>query len=53
MDPVPAVGQHTQAILRQLGRSEADIAALSAAGAIETWKPQLTALISAGDAHEH
>ena len=34
MDPVPAVGQHTHAILRQLGRSEADIATLSAAGAI-------------------
>ncbi len=34
MDPVPAVGEHTQAILRQLGRSEADIEALRAAGAI-------------------
>ena len=34
MDPVPAVGQHTDAILRQLGRSESDIAALRAAGAV-------------------
>jgi crotonobetainyl-CoA:carnitine CoA-transferase CaiB-like acyl-CoA transferase len=28
MDPIPAVGEHTQAILRQLGRGEQDIAAL-------------------------
>ena len=34
MDPVPAVGQHTEAILRELGRSESDIAALRAAGAV-------------------
>ena len=34
MDPVPAVGQHTEAILRELGLSEASIAALGAAGAI-------------------
>jgi crotonobetainyl-CoA:carnitine CoA-transferase CaiB-like acyl-CoA transferase len=34
MDPVPAVGQHTDAILRQLGRSESDIAALRAAGVV-------------------
>ena len=34
MDPVPAVGQHTEAILRELGHSEAAIAALRAAGAI-------------------
>jgi crotonobetainyl-CoA:carnitine CoA-transferase CaiB-like acyl-CoA transferase len=34
MDPVPAVGQHTEAILRGLGRTDADIAALRAAGAI-------------------
>jgi itaconate CoA-transferase len=34
MDPVPAVGEHTEAILRELGRSAADIAALRAATAI-------------------
>lgn len=34
MDPIPAVGAHTEAILRSLGRSEADIAALRAAEAI-------------------
>jgi formyl-CoA transferase len=34
MDAVPAVGQHTEAILRTLGRSEADIAAMRSAGAI-------------------
>ncbi|MFM9901229.1 MAG: CaiB/BaiF CoA transferase family protein [Polaromonas sp.] len=34
MDPVPAVGQHTQAILRGLGQGDADIAALAQAGAI-------------------
>jgi itaconate CoA-transferase len=34
MDPVPAVGEHCDAILRELGRSEADISALRAAGAI-------------------
>ncbi|MDM0023958.1 CaiB/BaiF CoA transferase family protein [Variovorax saccharolyticus] len=34
MDAVPAVGQHTNAILRELGRSDADIAALREAGAI-------------------
>jgi itaconate CoA-transferase len=34
MDPVPAVGEHTEAILRELGRSDADIAALRASGAI-------------------
>jgi len=28
MDPVPALGEHSDAILRELGRSEADIAAL-------------------------
>jgi itaconate CoA-transferase len=28
MDPIPAVGEHTQTILRQLGRGEQDIAAL-------------------------
>lgn len=34
MDPVPAVGEHTEAILRGLGRSEADIAALREARAV-------------------
>jgi crotonobetainyl-CoA:carnitine CoA-transferase CaiB-like acyl-CoA transferase len=34
MDPVPAVGQHTEAILRELGRGDADLARLRAAGAI-------------------
>jgi crotonobetainyl-CoA:carnitine CoA-transferase CaiB-like acyl-CoA transferase len=34
MDPIPAVGEHTETILRALGRSSADIAALSATGAI-------------------
>jgi itaconate CoA-transferase len=34
MDPIPAVGEHTDSILRELGRSDADIAALRASGAI-------------------
>jgi itaconate CoA-transferase len=34
MDPVPAVGEHTDGILRGLGRSEAQIAALRAQQAI-------------------
>ena len=34
MDPVPAVGQHTEAILRGLGQGDAEIAALAEAGAI-------------------
>jgi crotonobetainyl-CoA:carnitine CoA-transferase CaiB-like acyl-CoA transferase len=34
MDPVPAVGQHTEAILRELGQRAESIAALQAAGAI-------------------
>ena len=34
MDPIPAVGQHTQAILRSLGYTEDDIAALQRARAI-------------------
>jgi itaconate CoA-transferase len=34
MDAVPAVGQHTDAILRELGQGEAQIAALRAASAI-------------------
>jgi crotonobetainyl-CoA:carnitine CoA-transferase CaiB-like acyl-CoA transferase len=34
MDPVPAVGEHTEAILAGLGYSKADIIALKAAGAV-------------------
>ena len=34
MDPVPQVGQHTDTILRALGRSDADIARLRASSAI-------------------
>ena len=34
MDAVPAVGQHTDAILRELGRDDADIARLRGVGAI-------------------
>lgn len=34
MDPIPAVGQHTEAILRELGQDEATIAALREAHAI-------------------
>ena len=34
MDAVPAVGQHTEAILRELGRDEAAIGALRAASAV-------------------
>jgi crotonobetainyl-CoA:carnitine CoA-transferase CaiB-like acyl-CoA transferase len=33
MDAIPAVGAHSEAILRELGRSDAEIAALRAAGA--------------------
>jgi itaconate CoA-transferase len=34
MDPIPSVGEHTDAILRGLGRSEAEIAALREAKAV-------------------
>jgi itaconate CoA-transferase len=34
MDPIPALGQHTDPILAQLGYSAADIARLRAAGAV-------------------
>ena len=34
MDAVPGVGEHTQAILRELGQGDSDIAAMQQAGAI-------------------
>jgi len=34
MDPVPAVGEHTDAILKELGIAESDIASMRASGAI-------------------
>jgi crotonobetainyl-CoA:carnitine CoA-transferase CaiB-like acyl-CoA transferase len=34
MDPVPAVGQHTEAILRELGHTDATLEALRSSGAI-------------------
>ncbi|MFB9122922.1 CoA transferase [Paraburkholderia dipogonis] len=34
MDPVPALGEHSAAILRELGRTEADIEQLRAAGVV-------------------
>ena len=34
MDPVPAVGQHTELILRSLGKSDAEISAMRESGAI-------------------
>jgi crotonobetainyl-CoA:carnitine CoA-transferase CaiB-like acyl-CoA transferase len=34
MDAVPVVGEHTEAILRELGRSEAQIAAMKTSQAI-------------------
>jgi formyl-CoA transferase len=34
MDPVPAVGEHTESILRELGRSAEEIEALRAAGVV-------------------
>jgi formyl-CoA transferase len=34
MDAIPAVGQHSESILRELGRGDADIAALREKGAI-------------------
>lgn len=34
MDPIPAVGEHTEAVLRELGRDAAEIARLRAAQAI-------------------
>ena len=34
MDPIPSVGQHTDAILKELGMSESEIASMRASGAI-------------------
>ena len=34
MDPIPAVGQHTDTILKELGMTEADIASMRSSGAI-------------------
>jgi crotonobetainyl-CoA:carnitine CoA-transferase CaiB-like acyl-CoA transferase len=34
MDPIPALGQHTDAILRELGYDEPRIQAMRAAGAV-------------------
>ena len=34
MDPVPALGEHSEAILRELGRTDADIATLRQAGVV-------------------
>jgi len=34
MDPIPAVGEHTYAILKELGMADSDIASMRASGAI-------------------
>ena len=34
MDPIPAVGEHTDAILAELGFGEREVAALRASGAV-------------------
>jgi itaconate CoA-transferase len=34
MDPVPALGEHTRAILGELGYSEDEVESMSAAGAL-------------------
>jgi crotonobetainyl-CoA:carnitine CoA-transferase CaiB-like acyl-CoA transferase len=34
MDPIPAVGEHTDSILRELGMTESDIASMRTSGAI-------------------
>jgi len=34
MDPIPAVGQHTEAILKELGLSDGEIAGMRDSGAV-------------------
>jgi crotonobetainyl-CoA:carnitine CoA-transferase CaiB-like acyl-CoA transferase len=34
MDPIPSVGQHTDAILKELGLAESEIASMRESGAI-------------------
>jgi itaconate CoA-transferase len=34
MDPIPSIGEHTQAILRELGYADAQVAAMREQGAI-------------------
>jgi crotonobetainyl-CoA:carnitine CoA-transferase CaiB-like acyl-CoA transferase len=34
MDPIPAVGEHTDSILKELGMTESDITSMRASGAI-------------------
>jgi crotonobetainyl-CoA:carnitine CoA-transferase CaiB-like acyl-CoA transferase len=34
MDPIPAVGEHTDSILKELGITGSDIASMRASGAI-------------------
>jgi crotonobetainyl-CoA:carnitine CoA-transferase CaiB-like acyl-CoA transferase len=34
MDPIPAVGEHTESILKELGMSDDEIANMRASGAI-------------------
>jgi itaconate CoA-transferase len=34
MEPIPALGEHTDAVLGELGYSTADVGALHAAGAV-------------------
>ena len=34
MDPIPAVGEHTDSILKELGMTESEIASMRASGAI-------------------
>jgi itaconate CoA-transferase len=36
----PALGEHTAPILRELGRSDADVAALAASGVVQVYRPE-------------